>query len=68
MMFIYRDEYYNRDSERPGEADVIIAKHRNGPVGDVDAHVPVALSRSSRTSHRDHAAEVPGDAAIDGSG
>jgi replicative DNA helicase len=35
VMFIYRDEYYNRDSERPGEADIIIAKHRNGPVGDV---------------------------------
>jgi replicative DNA helicase len=35
-MFIYRDEYYNREeSERPGEADVIIAKHRNGPVGNV---------------------------------
>jgi replicative DNA helicase len=35
VMFIYRDEYYNRDSERPGEADIIIAKHRNGPVGDL---------------------------------
>jgi replicative DNA helicase len=35
VMFIYRDEYYNKDSERPGEADVIIAKHRNGPVGEV---------------------------------
>lgn len=35
VMFIYRDEYYHRDSERPGEADVIVAKHRNGPVGDV---------------------------------
>jgi replicative DNA helicase len=34
VMFIYRDEYYNKDSERPGEADIIIAKHRNGPVGD----------------------------------
>jgi hypothetical protein len=34
-MFIYRDEYYNRDSERPGEADIIVAKHRNGPIGDV---------------------------------
>jgi replicative DNA helicase len=32
-MFIYRDEYYNDDSERPGEADVIVAKHRNGPAG-----------------------------------
>src|SRR5947199_480883 len=35
VMFIYRDEYYNRDSERLGEADIILAKHRNGPVGDV---------------------------------
>jgi replicative DNA helicase len=36
VMFIYREEYYlKEDSERPGEADLIIAKHRNGPVGDV---------------------------------
>ena len=35
VMFIYRDEYYNRDSERPGEADIIIAKHRNGAIGNV---------------------------------
>jgi replicative DNA helicase len=34
-MFIYRDEYYNDESERPGEADIIIAKHRNGPIGEV---------------------------------
>jgi replicative DNA helicase len=35
VMFIYRDEYYNDESERLGEADVIIAKHRNGPIGKV---------------------------------
>jgi replicative DNA helicase len=35
VMFIYRDEYYNEDSERPGEADLIISKHRNGAVGKV---------------------------------
>ena len=35
VMFIYRDEYYNEDSERPGEADLIIAKHRNGATGKV---------------------------------
>jgi replicative DNA helicase len=35
VMFLYREEYYQPDSERPGEADLIIAKHRNGPVGDV---------------------------------
>lgn len=41
VMFVYRDEYYNNESERPGEADVIIAKHRNGPV-QVDG-IPMAF-------------------------
>ncbi len=36
VMFIYRDEYYFPETtERPGEAELIIAKHRNGGVGDV---------------------------------
>ena len=35
VMFIYRDEYYNKESERLGEADMIVAKHRNGPIGEV---------------------------------
>ncbi|MCW2989820.1 MAG: dnaB [Solirubrobacterales bacterium] len=36
VVFIYRDEYYNPDTtERPGEADLIIAKHRNGGLGEV---------------------------------
>jgi replicative DNA helicase len=35
VMFIYREEYYDKESERPGEADIIVAKHRNGPVGDL---------------------------------
>jgi replicative DNA helicase len=36
VMFIYREEYYlKEESERPGEADIIIAKHRNGPTADV---------------------------------
>jgi replicative DNA helicase len=35
VMFVFRDEYYNRESERLGEADIIFAKHRNGPVGEV---------------------------------
>jgi replicative DNA helicase len=35
VMFVYRDEYYDRESERLGEADIIVAKHRNGPVGEI---------------------------------
>jgi replicative DNA helicase len=35
VMFIYRDEYYNKDTDRPGTADIIIAKQRNGPVGEI---------------------------------
>jgi replicative DNA helicase len=35
VMFIYREEYYDEESEREGEADLYIAKHRNGPVGKV---------------------------------
>jgi replicative DNA helicase len=35
VMLLYRDEVYNRDTEAKGEAEVIIAKHRNGPTGTV---------------------------------
>jgi replicative DNA helicase len=35
VMFIYREEYYEDDSEHQGEAELIIAKHRNGGLGNV---------------------------------
>jgi len=35
VMFIYREEIYDPDTERRGIADIIVAKHRNGPVGTV---------------------------------
>jgi replicative DNA helicase len=69
VMFIYRDEYYNRDSERPGEADIIIAKHRNGPVGEL---VLTFLSRYPKFANmyreRDFDGVPPVGAAADGDG
>ncbi|MCX6790696.1 MAG: replicative DNA helicase, partial [Candidatus Gribaldobacteria bacterium] len=36
VMFIYREDRYKQNSERQGIADIIVAKHRNGPVGKVE--------------------------------
>ncbi len=64
VTFIYRDDYYDDQSDRPGEADLIIAKHRNGPVGKVplvfQAQYPRFVSMSREDEQR--AAEM-GDAA-----
>ena len=35
VIFLYRDEYYNEDTESPGECEVIVAKQRSGPTGTV---------------------------------
>ena len=37
VMFLYRDDYYNKDTDNPNTAEVIIAKQRNGPIGTVYA-------------------------------
>ena len=44
-MFIYRDDYYNQDSEKKGIAEIIIAKQRNGPIGTVELSWQPALTK-----------------------
>jgi replicative DNA helicase len=36
VMFIYRDEVYNHESAEQGAAEILVAKHRNGPTGSVN--------------------------------
>ncbi len=36
VMFIYRDDYYNKDTDTPNQAEIIIAKQRNGPIGTIN--------------------------------
>ena len=52
VMFIYRDEYYNPDSEDKNMAEIIIAKHRNGPVGTIKLGWTPALTRFTNLETR----------------
>ena len=45
VMFIYRDDVYNPESERKNIADIILAKHRNGPVGEVSLYFQASQTR-----------------------
>ena len=38
VMFIYREDYYNPDTERQHITDLIISKHRNGPTGQIELY------------------------------
>ena len=51
VMFIYRDEYYNPESDQRGLAEIIVAKHRNGPdAARTQARSSTATTRRSRTA------------------
>ena len=45
VMFIYRPDQYEKDSEKQNVAEIIIAKHRNGPVGSVELIFRSALAK-----------------------
>ncbi len=56
ISFIYRDEYYNQDSSKKGIAEIIIAKHRNGPVGSVELGY---LKEYTKFVNLDHSHYIP---------
>ncbi|OQA52612.1 MAG: Replicative DNA helicase [candidate division WS2 bacterium ADurb.Bin280] len=45
VMFIYREEYYDPDTEKKGITEVLVKKHRNGPIGDVELFFNPQLRR-----------------------
>lgn len=45
VMFLYREDYYDRETERKNITDVLIRKHRNGPIGEVELHFRPEQSR-----------------------
>lgn len=56
VMFIYRDDVYNPETERKNIADIIVAKHRNGPVGEVSLYF-----QASQTRFRDLEISTPAE-------
>ena len=45
VILLHRDDYYDKESPRAGEADFIVAKHRNGPTDSVTVAAQLHLSR-----------------------
>jgi replicative DNA helicase len=45
VAFLYRDSVYNENSESPNKADIIVAKHRNGPTGTISLYFENTLTR-----------------------
>ncbi len=67
VMFIYRDDYYNKDSENKGIAEIIIAKQRNGPIGTVNLvwlpdYTKFANAETAETAKEKPDPAIPGKA------
>ena len=52
VMFIYRDDYYNHDTDKKGISEIIIAKQRNGPIGTVELAWLPEYTRFANLEHR----------------
>ncbi len=59
VMFIYRDEYYNPDTEKTSIADIIVAKQRNGPTGTVELGFIKEFTRFVNLARRGDREQVP---------
>jgi len=57
IMFIYRDDYYNKDSKEPGVTEIVIGKQRNGPVGTVKLAFMKPLTRFENLAPGSNTAE-----------
>lgn len=57
VIFLYRDEYYNEDTEAVGECEVIVAKQRSGPTGTVKV---AWLDKLTKFVDSAHGSNVPG--------
>src|SRR5690606_15866832 len=56
VMFIHRDEYYNRDKEPSGDAEIIIAKNRQGRIGSINFIFQTQYSRFAERSNLEETA------------
>ena len=52
VAFLYRDDYYDPESEKKNMVEVIVAKHRNGPVGSVDLYFMKEIQKMVGMEHR----------------
>lgn len=64
--FIYRDVVYNKDTEDPNRAELIIAKQRNGPTGTVDLHFDGRFARFESRTRQEAGDDVPPFSSGDG--
>lgn len=52
VVFLYRDEVYNEATEFPNQADIIVAKHRNGPTGTISLYFEKTLTKFMNSAER----------------
>lgn len=52
VVFIYREDYYNPETDKKNIAEIIIAKHRNGPIGTVELFFHKEFSKFANLERR----------------